>query len=198
MTRAVIGGLIGGFLLYLVGFIFWGTPLAGIPFSQADETRSAAVQSALAQNLTETGTGSYIIPSLGTPGGTTLFGQGPIATVHFNTGGFPAMDTNSLIQGFVLALIVGVVMAFALRAAGGAGSTFGERGKVAVLYALAITLWSILGQPVFNHYGWTYWVYAFVADFIGLTMCGLVIARWFVVDGRVESAPAADYVPPDL
>jgi hypothetical protein len=180
MTRTIVGGLVGGFLIFFIGFIFWGTPLSTIPFANIDDAHGAAVQTALAQNLTESGTGTYVIPSAGTAQGTILYGQGPVATIHFNTSGFPVMDSGSLLGGFLLALVVGIVIAFALRAASGAGTGFAERGKVAVLFALAATIWLDLGQPVFNHYGWTYWIYSFVSDFVALAVCGLVIARWFL------------------
>lgn len=180
MARTVIGGLLGGLALYLVGFLFWGTPLSGIAFARAGEAQSAAVQNALAQNLTQSGTGTYMIPDMGTQQGTTLFGQGPIATVHFNTSGFAAVDSSSLIAGLILALVSGVLLAFALRVIGGRIVSFGERAQVIVLAALAITLYLDIGQPIFNHYGWTYFVYGFVADFLGFVACGLVIARWFL------------------
>lgn len=180
MTRTVIGGLLGGLALYLVGFLFWGTPLSGLAFSAIDDNRSAALQAALAQNLTETGTGSYIVPSPATGQGTVLFGQGPIATVHFNTNGFPVVDSGALIAGLILALATGLLIALALHAVAGRVTDFASRARVAVLFALAATLYLDLGQPIFNHYGWGYFVYAFLADFIGLAVAGLVVARWFL------------------
>jgi hypothetical protein len=183
MIRTIVGGLVGGFALYLVGFIFWGTPLSMMAFSTVDDTRNAAVQAALAQNLTESGTGTYVIPWPSTGQGTVMFGQGPIATVHFNTGGFPVMDSASLVAGLILALITGLVIAFALRVVRG----FPERAQVALLFALAASLYLDLGQPIFNHYGWGYFVYLFLSDFIGLAVAGLVIARWFLPS---EIAPA--------
>lgn len=36
MVRTVIGGLLGGLAIYVVGFIFWGTPLSGLAFHRAD------------------------------------------------------------------------------------------------------------------------------------------------------------------
>ena len=178
--RTVLGGIVGGFALYLVGFIFWGSPLSNLAFSTVDDARGAAVQTALAQNLTENGTGTYVIPWPATQQGTVLFGQGPVATVHFNTGGFPVVDTASLIAGLVLALITGLIIAFALKIVGDRVPGFAERAKVAVLFALAATLYLDIGQPIFNHYGWRYFIYLFLSDFIGLAVAGLVIAKWFL------------------
>lgn len=187
LGRAIVGGLLGGLALYLVGFIFWGTPLAGLAFADAGEAQSAAVQLSMAQNLTSSGTGTYAIPNPSTASGSTLYGQGPIATVHFNSGGFAVVDTGSLVTGLIMALIVGVIIAVALSAIGDRVTNFVDRAKLVVLFALAITIWTWLGQPVFNHYGWGYFIYGFMADLIGLSAAGLITARWFL--------PRATYSP---
>lgn len=185
MIRSLIGGLIAGLVMFLLGFVFWGTPLSELAFVQASEPQSAAVQLALAQNLTPTGTGTYIIPSPSTAGGTVLFGRGPIATVHFNSGGFPAEDMSMMLPGLVLALVSGVLMALGIGAVA-KGNSFAETARMVVLFSLALTIWTILAMPVFNHYGWTYWIYLFVSEAVAFIVAGLIIARWFV-----PAAPAA-------
>jgi hypothetical protein len=191
MVRTVIGGLAAGIALFLVGFIFWGTPLSQMAFSTADEAHNAAVQTTLAQNLTETGTGTYQIPDMRTPQGTTLYGQGPIATIHFNTSGFPSMDTNMLIVGFVFALVSGTIMAFGLAAVG-SGRSFGEMARLVILYSLGFTIWTILAMPVFNHFGWAYWIYSFVSGSIAWIVAGLIVIRWFLPHHRIATAPSAE------
>ena len=62
MVRSVIGGLLGGLAMYIIGFIFWGTPLSALAFSRAGDQESANLQAALAQGLNATGTGVYVIP----------------------------------------------------------------------------------------------------------------------------------------
>src|SRR5688500_12605638 len=119
MIRTVIGGIVAGFILFFVGFVFWATPLNRLAFSNAGAAESAAVQTALAQNLTKSGTGTYQIPNPDTAGGTVLYGQGPVASIHFNTSGFPVDDMNMMVVGLAFALITGLLMAFALAAAGG-------------------------------------------------------------------------------
>lgn len=186
MIRTILGGLVGGVILFVAGFIFWGTPLGEIPYSKADEAQNAAVQLALAQNLTPGGTGTYIIPAHTSAAGAVLYAQGPIATVHFNTQGYSPDDMSMLLPGFLFALASGLLMAFGLAAVGGGGRRFSEVAKLVVLFSLGMTLWTILALPVFNHFGWGYWIYSFVAESVGLILAGLVIARWFL-----PAAPAA-------
>jgi len=199
MIRSVIGGLIAGALMFFIGFIFWGTPLSELAFAQAPEPQSAAVQLAMAQNLTPSGTGTYIIPSPSTAGGTVLFGRGPIATVHFNSGGFAADDMSMMLPGLIFALVSGVLMALGIGAVA-RDSSFAERARLVVLFSLGMTIWTILAMPVFNHYGWGYWIYLFVAETVAVIAGGLIIARWFVpasalATAAVPSAQQAEEAP---
>lgn len=181
MPKVVFGGLIGGVILFLVKFLFWSTPLSALAWSRVgDPQTSANLQAALAAGLTQTGTGSYLVPNPSTGQGTTLFGQGPIATVHFNAGGFPVVDTSSLIAGLVLALAVGVILALALELVARGLHDVAARARVAVAMAVAAGLWMHIGQPVFNHHGWGWFIYLFLSDTIGLAAAGVVIARWFL------------------
>ena len=164
MVRTFIGGLIGGLILFVAGFIFWATPLGELPFHRADDAQSAAIQLALNQNLTATGTGAYIIPSHRTAEGSIAYARGPIATVYFNTTGYPPEDMSMLAPGLVMALISGLLMAFGLAAVGGGGRSFSATARLVVLFSLGFCVWEYLATPVFNHFGWRYWIYAFVAE----------------------------------
>lgn len=191
MVRTLIGGIAAGFILFFIGFVFWATPLNRLAFSDAGATESAAVQAALASNLTKTGT--YQIPNPDTAEGTVLYGKGPVASIHYNTKGFAVDDMNMMIVGLVFALVTGLLMAIALAAVGSCG--FAGRARLVVLYSVAITFWTILAQPVFGHFGWGYWVYAFIAETTALILAGLVIARWFMPAEPVapyREAPAAE------
>lgn len=190
MVRTIIGGLVGGLILFVVGYIFWATPLGEIPYTRAGDAQSAAVQLSLAQNLTESGTGAYIIPAHQSAQGAVLYAQGPIATVYFNTAGFSPDDMSMILPGFILALVSGLLMAFGLAAVGGGGRSFSSSARLVVLFSLGFTVWEYLATPVFNHFGWRYWIYAFTAESVSLILAGLVIARWFLPRAHYE-APAA-------
>lgn len=186
MIRTVLGGLLGGIALFLTGFVFWGTPLSNIAISDVPEQASANLQAAMAQALTQSGTGVYVVPSPTTAAGTVLYGRGPVAQVFFNTAGYPVTDQSALIAGFILSLVVGVLIALALRAA---ATDFAGRVKLTVLFAFAAVLWMHIGQPVFNHAPWGYFLYLAFSDFVGLVAAGLIAARWFVPTARVEVTP---------
>ena len=191
MFRLILGGLVGGVILFFTGFIFWATPLGEIPFSRASEPNNAALQIALAHNLNPTGTGAYMVPEpRNSAAGTALYGQGPIAVVHYTARGFPTDDTGMLLSGFITAVISGLLIAFGLSASG--ASSFAARGRLVVCFALGVTTWTILAQPIFNHFGWGYWIYSFIAESTGLILAGLVIARWFVAAPPVAAATEPD------
>jgi len=187
VAKTLLGGVLAGVALFFVGFIFWGTPLSLLAFNHLEPAQSAALQQALAETLTPTGTGAYLVPATGTAAGDLLHARGPIATVHFNISGFPVVDTASLGTGFLLAIATGLIIALALGAIGTRVIDFFSRAQVAILFALAGTLYSEIGQPVFNHFGYGYWVYLFLSDFIGLSIAGLIIARWFLPRGGILS-----------
>jgi len=188
MIRSVIGGLIAGAVMFFIGFIFWTPTLSQLAFSEVGEQQSAAVQLALSQSLAPSGTGTYVIPSRSTPGGTVLYGNGPIATVHFNTSGFAAQDMSMIVPGLVFALVSGVLMSLGIGAVAKENS-FAETARMVLLFSLGMTIWTILAMPVFNHYGWGYWIYLFVSQTIALVAGGLIIARWFVPASALATAP---------
>jgi hypothetical protein len=183
MLRTVIGGLVGGIIIFVVGFIFWATPLGEIPFKRADDAQNAAVQAALAQNLTRSGTGAYVIPAHQSAGGAQLYARGPIAMVHFNTRGYSPDDMSMILPGFIVAVVSGLLMAFGLAAACGGGRSFAASAQLVICFSLGFTVWEYLGSPIFNHFGWGFWIYAFIAESVSLILAGLVIARWFLPPG---------------
>jgi len=189
MVRTFIGGIVGGLILFVSGFIFWATPLGEIPFDHASDAQNIAVQLSLNGNLTPDGTGAYHIPDPRSRVGANQYTQGPIATVFFNTQGYSPEDMSMLLPGAIMALIAGLLLAFALAAVGGGGRSFAATARLVVLISLAFTTWEFLASPIFNHFGWRYWIYTFVAESVGWIVAGLVISRWFL-PRMAESAPA--------
>jgi hypothetical protein len=188
MRRLVLGSLAAGLAMWLVGFIFWGALLGWIPFSTLSDANAQQVQQALAANLGPAGSGSYAIPSATTTAGTVLQANGPVAIVHFTNRGFPALDSFSLIWGLVLAMGCAFAGALALRAVAG-GLGFGDRIKLVAFLAVAVAGYGDLGQPVFHHAPWGYFIYLFVSDVVTWVVAGAVLA-WFLP--YPESPPQYD------
>lgn len=189
MARMVIGSVLGGIAMWLVGFIFWGTPLSRIALTATDDATGAALQGALKQHLDASGAGAYPVPWAGTDIGTTLYGQGPSAMVFYHPGGLPVLDSAALIGGLILAIVCALLIGTALHALRDRVTTFADRMKLVVWFVLAATLWSQIGQPVFNHMPWNYYFYLWLSDVAGLVAAGAVIARWFMPRDVAPAAP---------
>jgi len=175
MPRLLLGGVLGGLAMWLVGFIFWGTPLSLLAFGKTEDGASASLQAALAQHLGPLGTGAYPVPWIGTATGTQLYGQGPTAMIFFNNSGFAIPDSGALIAGLVLAILCVTIAGFALRTVAGS-LDFAGRFKLVALAAVAVTAYSDLGQPVFNHMPVGYFVYLWVSDLASWVAAGAVLA----------------------
>ena len=189
MVRILIGSVVGGLAQWIVGAIFWATPLSRIAFHVANDTANAGVQQALAQYLTPTGTGTYYVPWPDTSQGTILHGRGPVAMIHFNMSGFPLMDNASLIEGLILSIVSILLIGLALHAIGGRVQDFASRAKLVILFSVAATLYFTIGQPVFNYFmPWGYFLYLALSQVLGLVAGGLVLVRWFMPKPVVATA----------
>jgi len=180
MARVTIGSILGGIAMWLVGFIFWGTPLSRIALTATDDATGAALQAALKQHLGSTGAGAYPVPWAGTDVGTMLYGQGPSAMIFYHPAGLPVIDSAALIGGLILAIVCSLLIGIALYALRDRVTTLADRMKLVIWFVLAATLWSDIGQPIFNHMPWGYFAYLWVSDVAGLVVAGAVIARWFM------------------
>jgi hypothetical protein len=188
MGRIIIGAAAAAIAMFVIGFIFYATPLNGLAFARADDTQAAAVQQALAANLPRTGT--YVIPDASTPQQTVMYGNGPIATVHYNIGGFSPADPAVILAGLALDFVVALLIGFALLGLAGHVTDFAARARIVVLFALGAAAFMRLGEPVWYHHDWGWFIYAFVADAAALIAAGLIIARWFLPTARAAPADA--------
>jgi hypothetical protein len=181
IVRLIVGSLVAAAAMFIVGALFWATPLARIAYTGAPSPAAASVQTTLAQSLTATGTGTYAIPDpMTSPGDTVLYGRGPIATVHFNSAGFSATDTTAFVAGYVHELIVALIIAFALYGIAGRVTDFASRARLVVLFGIAGAALCHLAEPVWFHYDWAWSIFGFVSNAAMLVAGGLVLTRWFL------------------
>ena len=178
VIRAVIGGLVGAVAMFITGFVFWASPLNHLAYSSIDEAKSAAVQNALAVNLPHTG--HYEVPDSNTPGGTVLYGRGPVATIDYNSQGFSTSEPATMIGGFVQEAAASLMIAFSLFAISARVPDFGARFRVGVGLVAAATVMITLSDPIFRHGPLGFAVYNLIACLAMLTASTFVITRWFL------------------
>jgi len=185
MGRVILGSVVAAIAMFVVGFLFYATPLAKLSYSSLENAQAATVQRTLAANLTKTGT--YFVPSPeATSEQTVMYGQGPIATIHYNMSGFPAMDGGALLGGFLLNFVVALLVGTALIGIDRRVPDFGARARLVVIFSIAASVLMHLGEPLFFHHDWPNAIYLFIADAATLAVAGLIIARWFLPRARVE------------
>lgn len=187
MARVFIGAVVATIAMFFIGFIFFATPLARLSMAKINDSQAAAVQQALAANLPRTGT--YSVPGMDTRAQTNMFSQGPIATVHYNVGGFAAMEPATLVKGLVLNFIVALLIGAALLGIDRRVPDLGSRARVAVIIAVAATAFTHLGEPIYWHHDWAHFIYLFVADSVMLATAGIIVA-WFLPKARTAPADA--------
>jgi hypothetical protein len=188
MIRVILGSAVAAVAMLVVGFIFFATGLQNLATGNVDDMRAAAVQQALAANLPRTGT--YQIPSgESSAAQTVMYGQGPIATVHYNTSGFAAADPGMFIYGLIFNFLVALLIGAALIGIDRRVPDFGSRARVAVLIALAATAFNHLGEPIYWHHDWGHFIYLLVADGLALAVAGIIVA-WFLPRSRAAPADA--------
>ena len=186
MARVIIGAVVATIAMFFIGFIFFATPLSRLGTASIDDPQAAAVQQAMAANLPRTGT--YTVPGVDTREQTNMYSRGPIATVHYNTGGFAAFDAAALVKGLVLNFLVALLIGAALIGIDRRVPDLGSRARVAVIIAVAATAFTRLGQPIYWHHDWGHAIYLFIADALALAAAGVIIA-WFLPRSRTV-APA--------
>ena len=191
MFRVVIGAVPAALAMLLVGFIFFGSGLQNIASRRLDNLQAASVQQSLAANLH--GTGTYTIPDpYKSAEQSVMYGRGPIATVHYNAGGYPATDAPTLLAGLALNFVVALLIGAALIGSDRRVADFGSRARVVGIVAVAAAAFTRLGEPIYYHHDWPHFIYLFVADAAALIAAGLIIARWFLPKGAGAGAAPAE------
>lgn len=190
MARVLLGAVIAAVAMFFIGFIFYASGIQNVAFRNLDNSQAATVQQALAANLPPAGAATYVVPDVATPEQTAMYGKGPIATIHYNSRGFPAMDGSALVGGFVLDLVVALLIGAGLLGLNGARPGTAERA--AVLFAIAAAAYIHLKEPLFFHHDWPTFIFSFIADAVTLGAAGLIIARWFLPRAAVATPAAAD------
>jgi len=189
MIRIIFGSAVAAVVMFIVGLVFFGPlGLSNLGTRNLDDSQAAAVQQVLAASLPRTGT--YFVPEAGASAAqTVMYGRGPIATVHYNTDGFAATETTSIVGGLVFNFLVALLIGAALIGIDKRVPDFASRARVAVIIAVAGAAFTHLGEPIYYHHDWAHFIYLFIADAIALAGAGLTLA-WFLPVSRAGPADA--------
>lgn len=178
MVRLLIGSAVAALAMFIIGFVFFATPLVEFAFTVASPDAQATLQQALKDNLPSTGT--YAIPWPESAAGQAAYQAGPIATIHYNSGGFAVADPQVMLWGYVHMLVSILLVGLALWAVRDRLTTRDSRTRLVLLFALAASIFMHLGKPIWYHHDWPFELYLGIADFVALAVGGWILARWFV------------------
>ena len=188
MGRAVIGAVAGAIVMFILGFVFYATPLQKVATASLDDRQAAAVQTTLAASMPRTGT--YFLPDpTQSQSQATMYSLGPIATIHYNMKGFAIGSTKTMIAGFIQMLIVSLLLAAALYYVVRHVAAFGDQLKILLFTVLSATIFIRLGTPIWYHYDWPHAIYSFIADSLSLGVAGLIMLK--LMPHRAAAAPSA-------
>jgi hypothetical protein len=190
--RAFIGAIAAAVAMFVLGFVFYATPLAKIAYGNLDDAHAASVQQALAANLPHSGT--FVVPDPGSSAQTVMYGKGPVALVHYNMSGFAPMDVGAMIAGFVHMVIVGLLMAFGLAILSRWVVALRDQVKLLVLAVLTGTVFMHLGDPIWFHQDWQHAIYVFFADSVELIVAGLIILKLLPLAAVHAASPRREEV----
>ncbi len=190
MIKLIFGTLAATVAMFLAAFLYFAGPIGEAGYGRAGEQESAVLQEALKANLGALGTGTYVVPHPGTQTGTILYGNGPVATVHYNSAGFALDSADGMIWGILLYFVAAALMAGGLSQLDRRVPDFKSRATIVICFALAASALNVLGDPIFQHWDWRYAIFTFIGDVFILCVGGLILARWFLPT-KAELAPAS-------
>ena len=187
MVRALVGAVAGAIAMFIIGFIFFATPLSKLGIGTLDDVRAAAVRQALAANLPQTAT--YYVPDPSTRAQSEMYSRGPVAMIRYNMKGFAPSDPAAMIGGFVHMLIVSLLIAWFLWLLARYVHSFAEQVKITGIVILGTTIFIRLGDPIWDHMDWTYSIYTLVADVAMLGTAALIILK--LLPQQAAATPAS-------
>ena len=181
MKKILIGGLVGGIILFVWSFLAWvilplHTPtLHGI-------TNEDAVISVLQQSLQSKGV--YIFPhNPGMSAGegaqsawTDKMKRGPTGLIIYNPDGTDPMMPGQMIVGLILNVLSAVLVAWLLSRSTALASSYFGRVTFCGLFAIFVTLFDYLSMWNWMGYPQDFTVALILDSFIGWLLAGLGIA----------------------
>ncbi len=177
MGRVLIGSLVAAVAMFLIGFVFYGTPL----FSNAYKTAPFETQMTVQQALKALpASGTYFIPMGEGEEAMAAHRAGPTAMLRVSLQGSEMMDPMAMVKGFVHMVVSAFLLGLLLLRIAPKMWNFGERMAVVVAASLAVVVFTRLGEPIWFRADWPFTLYVAITDMISLTVAGFILAKWFL------------------
>lgn len=177
MGRLLVGSIIAAVAMFLIGFVFFGTPLFSNAYKTAPFETQVAVQDAL-KALPASGT--YFVPMGEDEAAMAAHRAGPTAMLRVNLQGSEMMDPMAMVKGFVHMVVSAFLLGLLLLRVAPKIWSFGERMGIVVAASLAVVVFSRLGEPIWFGADWPFTLYVAVAEVISLIVAGFILAKWFL------------------
>lgn len=177
MGRLLVGSFVAAVAMFLIGFVFFGTPLFSNAYKTAPFETQVAVQEAL-KALPASGT--YFVPMGEDEAAMAAHRAGPTAMLRVNLQGSEMMDPMAMVKGFVHMVVSAFLLGLLLLRVAPKIWNFGERMAVVVVASLAVVVFVRLGEPIWFGADWPFTLYVAVAEVISLIVAGFILAKWFL------------------
>ena len=176
MKNLFLGSLLAAIAVFLFGAAYWMSPPVqggfGVP------PQPAALGKSLLDQLP--GSGVYVVPTaVGTPAEQDAAArQGPLAIIHYQRDGQPAMEPALLFRGFLLIWLTMALMAFLLRLTAPALPTYGRRVLLVVVTGLIVAANSDWGATVWWHHSAVFAGLSSLYNVLAFLIAGLILANF--------------------
>jgi len=176
MRNLCLGSFLAAVAVFMFGAAYWMSPPVqggfGVP------KQPAALGKSLLDQLP--GSGVYVVPTaVGTSAEQDAASrQGPLAIIHFQREGQPAMASALLFRGFLLIWVTMALMALLLRLTAPALPTYGSRVGVVAVTGLIVAANSDWGATVWWHHSAGFAGMSSLYNLLSFLIAGLILARF--------------------
>nr|ART36137.1 B293 [uncultured bacterium] len=177
MGRLLVGSLVAAAAMFVIGFLFYGTPMFSAAYRTAPLETQMTVQEAL-KALPASGT--YFIPMGEDEAAMAAHRAGPTAMIRVSLQGSEMMDPMVMVKGFIHMAVSAFLLGLLLYRVAPKIWDFGGRMAVVVLASLAVVVFARLGEPIWFGADWPFTLYVAVTDVISLVVAGFILAKWFL------------------
>jgi hypothetical protein len=177
MKKTIIGVIVTTLVLFVWGFLFWGQVLHSVPYeSWKQSSDDVQAQQMLKQTFPETGT--YYVPGIAhlPQDRFDMIASGPVAMIHINHADDIPTQVESMIQGFLLNLLLVTLMAVMFRVAG--AKEFRDFARLSVAVAAVAVVMIDFGHIVWWGEAANWVIWQAVYDFSGLLIAGHLLGAF--------------------